>query len=85
MKWQSDSKIYMEIQRTKLAELHSLISRLSVKVKIPRHPDAGVRTELRNRLRHEGSAKEVPLVSLQEESEFHAICVIVLLANVILG
>lgn len=81
MKWQSDSKIYMEIQRTKLAELHSLISRLSVKVKIPGHPDAGVRTELRNRLRQERSgsgdqgraAKEVSLVSLQEVSEFQVI------------
>lgn len=80
MKWPSDSEMSMEIQRTKLAELRGLISRLSIKVKKTSHHDSGVGTDRGKRLRHVGSgsrsrkgpAKEVPLLSLQDVSEFHS-------------
>lgn len=57
MKWERDGKIYMEIRRTMLADLHSLIARLRTykgRDTRARHPDAGLRTEPGERRGHGG-------------------------------
>lgn len=94
MKWERDGKIYREIRRTMLADLHSLIARLGTgkgRDTRARRPDAGVRTEPGERRGHGGPgagagggpAKDVPPVPLREASELHGISVVVLLATVI--